>query len=450
MPGAVIPEIIAHYADDAAFQWHLRRRTVRTANRSLEDLEQLDDQIDASLDGLRIAGDGAWEPCRELLERGGAGEYFVASTLAFELGNPASVQEILDQGATDPDLCPGIISALGWMAYHAAEPHIQRLFSSDNPSHRHVAIAASALHRHDPGKPLVDALLAPDPVLRARALRAAGELGRCDLVDSIRTQFKAEEPACRFWAAWSAAVVGDERAVDILKPFAMVPSPFQERALDAAVRRMDTRQALAWQRELARAPDTVRQAVQAAGILGDPESVPWLLEQMSVPALARIAGESFSTITGADLAALGLEKKRPEGFESSPSDDPDDDNVALDIDDDLPWPNPAQIKDWWAKNGHHLPPVTRYFMGKSITENHLMEILKTGRQRQRTAAALELSMRHPGMPLFEVRAPGFRQIKDLANPLSLTPRHPLPHAEEDWRTAMLRGAREEEAQRARA
>ena len=34
---------------------------------------------------------------------------------------------------------------------------------------------------------------------------------------------------------------------------------------------------------------------------------------------------------------------------------------------------------------------------------------RIGRQRQRAAAALELAIRQPSQPLFEVRAPGFRQ-----------------------------------------
>ena len=39
----------------------------------------------------------------------------------------------------------------------------------------------------------------------------------------------------------------------------------------------------------------------------------------------------------------------------------------------------------------------------------LKEILKTGYQRQRTAASIVLAIRHPNKPLFEIRAPGFRQ-----------------------------------------
>jgi uncharacterized protein (TIGR02270 family) len=439
----LVPEIIAGYIDDAAFKWHLRRRAAHAPNRSLEDLEQLDDQIDAALDGLRIAGDGAWGSCLEALERGGAGEYFVASTLAFELGNPAYGQEILDQGAADPDLCPGIVSALGWMAHRDAETHIQRLISSDNPVHCLVAIAASAIHRHDPGRPLVESLVAPDPVSRARALRAVGELGRCDLVESLRTQFKAEDPACRFWAAWSVVLLGDSYALDSLKSFVAPESPFRERALDAALRRMEHDQALAWQRELAASGATMRLAVQAAGIIGDPERIPWVMDQMSIPALARVAGEAFTSITGADLALLDLEGEWPEGFDSGPSDDPHDDNVALDADENLPWPHVERIMNWWGKNGSRFAAGTRYILGAPMSPEHLKGVLKDGRQRQRAAAALELSMRNPGTPLFEVRGPAPRQIKALESVDShlAVVRYDEPQAD-DWKAEMMRQLKE--------
>ena len=40
----------------------------------------------------------------------------------------------------------------------------------------------------------------------------------------------------------------------------------------------------------------------AAGAFADPEAIPFLIDQMKVPELARVAGESFSMITGADIA----------------------------------------------------------------------------------------------------------------------------------------------------
>ena len=86
----------------------------------------------------------------------------------------------------------------------------------------------------------------------------------------------------------------------------------------------------------------------------------------------------------------------------------------MDPDDNLPWPDPALIAKWWNAHQGEFQKGARYLLGKPITVDWLQQVLRIGRQRQRAAAALELAMRQPGKPLFEVRAPGFRQKQILA------------------------------------
>jgi uncharacterized protein (TIGR02270 family) len=176
---------------------------------------------------------------------------------------------------------------------------------------------------------------------------------------------------------------------------------------------MDLIDALRWQRELAERPESARLAVIGAGAIGDPTLLPRLVDEMKVPELARVAGESFTMITGVDIAYEDLEGERPEGFESGPTEDPEDDNVEMDPDENLPWPNPELIQKWWNSHRGNFQNGTRYLIGKPITEDWLQQVLRIGRQRQRAAAALELVLKKPGQPLFEVRAPGFRQQQML-------------------------------------
>ena len=51
----------------------------------------------------------------------------------------------------------------------------------------------------------------------------------------------------------------------------------------------------------------------------------------------------------------------------------------------------------------------------------LKGVLKTGYQRQRIAAALELAIHQPGTPLFETRAPGFVQQRLLGKGVGVLP-----------------------------
>ena len=161
-------------------------------------------------------------------------------------------------------------------------------------------------------------------------------------------------------------------------------------------------------------PKNRRLAITLGGSIGDPAAVPWLLALMKEPLAARGAGEAFSFITGVDLEEQKLDAKKPEGFESGPTDNPEDTDVDMDPDDDLPWPDAAKVADRWKAIQGTLAAGKRYLLGKEITPDQAWAVLRTGKQRQRAAAALELALRSAGKPLFNVAAPGFRQVLDVA------------------------------------
>jgi uncharacterized protein (TIGR02270 family) len=408
-PSLVIPAIITQHAEDAAFYWLLRDAAVCAPHYSLDDLAELDNRLDAHIDGLRIAGDTGWEICQEQLGWEEVGEVFVAAVLAFKSGQEARIQAVLEVGSASRELSRGLVSALGWLPYQHAEKYIQQLLTAEPSDLRRIGIAAYAVHRREPGYPLTVALSGDDPWLRAQALRAVGQLGRVDLLPLLQNNLTVDNGPYRFPAAWSAALLGDMGAIPTLQAIASLDCLYREEAVKMALRRMDLTAAHAWRQALAHNPDTMRLAIIGAGVVGDPVSIPWLIEQMTIPERARVAGEAFTMITGVDIAYEDLEGEWPEGFEAGPTEDPEDENVDMDPDEDLPWPKPEAIHTWWKDHQGPFRPGTRYLLGKPMSTDWLWDILRNGYQRHRAAAALELAMRQPGQPLFEVRAPGFRQ-----------------------------------------
>ncbi len=101
-------------------------------------------------------------------------------------------------------------------------------------------------------------------------------------------------------------------------------------------------------------------------------------------------------------------------METGPTENPEDADVALDRDGDLPWPDPAKVRAWWDGNGQQFLNGTRYFMGEPVTHEHCLKVLKVGYQRQRNAAAHYLCLLQPGTPLFNTSAPAWRQQRWLA------------------------------------
>ena len=135
---------------------------------------------------------------------------------------------------------------------------------------------------------------------------------------------------------------------------------------------------------------------------------------MATPETARVAAEAFTLITGADFDVLLLWRSRPEDFESGPTDSPRDENVELDPDEGLAWPDPPKVERWWVANAHRFQPGVRYFMGAPVTSEHCLDVLKNGCQPQRVLAAHYLSLLEPGTPLFNTSAPAWRQQRLLA------------------------------------
>jgi len=278
-----------------------------------------------------------------------------------------------------------------------------------------MGIAGLAIHRLDPGSNLIAAISSPDPHLRARTLKAIAEVGRIDLLGAVILQLTDPDDDCRFTAAWCAARLGaaDRSVVAILRTFAERNTSHALPALDMALRWMNPAEARTWLTTLSANPATARLATIGIGILGDPALVDQLSPKLQDPALARAAGESFSMITGVDLGYADLDADAPDDFPPVPNDDADEDFIPEDPDEDLQWPAGERIEHWWTRHREDFQPGIRHLAGRPLELKTLRKTLVDGTQRQRTAAALEIALRHPSEPLFEVRERGNRQLERL-------------------------------------
>ncbi|MEF3073952.1 TIGR02270 family protein [Methylobacter sp. Wu1] len=412
MFAAAIPHIVEQHAEEAAFLWFLRNRAVNAPHYKLSELTRLDNRVEAHLDGLRIAGPEGWNLCEQALEIGEAGEVFTAGLLALESKNPQKLAKVASIAEDSVEAAKGLVSAFGWTEPSKLARTVKLLLDSSSSFHRFIGLSACAVHRVNPGNILDNWVQDHDApsLLRARALRTVGELKRRDLIYDLRNCFHAQDAAIRFWAAWSAVLLGNRSdALEVLKVFMATGSRQFPGALPMLLRAMPIEGSAPLLKGLAQYPERQRDLIAGTGMVGDPLYVPWLIKQMETPELARLAGESFSFITGADIAYENLEGERPEGFESGPTETPEDEDVELDGDEDLPWPDPAKIQAWWVARQHRFQAGSRYLLGAPISESQCRKVLQEGFQHQRTAAALELALMRPDEPLFEVRAPGWRQ-----------------------------------------
>jgi uncharacterized protein (TIGR02270 family) len=412
---AIIPGIIRQHCEECASSWSMRQRAASRPDMSLTDIADVDERLDANLDGLRIAGSAGWSMCRLALGEGTAGALFAASVLALDSAVASRFANAAAVAQANPSMWSGLETAFGWVGPKQLQGVVASILSAPEPSMRAAAISACAMHRVDPGLLSARRIDDSEPTVRARALRTAGEIG-CDAALSVCSAALADPDLnCRFWGTWSSVLLGAKGAtLDALVETGMTDGRHRARAFRLALQAMNLRAAHQVLQELASDPAQTRRLIQGSGIAGDSKYVPWLIKHLADAKTARLAGEAFSLITGVDLSQNGLEGKPPEEFESGPNDDPDDPNVDMDPDDGLQWPDAEKIEKWWLVNGSRFQKGIRYFMGAPVTRQHCLDVLKNGYQRQRILAAHYLCLLEPGTPFFNTSAPAWRQQRLLA------------------------------------
>lgn len=391
---------------DITFLWPHRDAAATAPEHDRRTLADLDERIEAHLDALRLYGAAAPAALEGALTPDEPGCFFALAALAFESGDAARVEPVLDAAAGSRVFRRAAVSAMGWLEIDAVGALLSALLDpAASPGRQALGVASCCVHRRDPGAPLVNFMYSSDAVLRERALRAAGELGRRDLLPEVRAALDDGDEACRFRAAWSSALLGDRGVVPALWAHAERGGDRTKEACCLAARITPWPQALVHlDAMVAVGGERARGAVMAAGASGDVAALPWLLDRTADPALSRRAGESLTRITGIRLEGL-LVGSAPAGFSAGPNEDAADDRVALDPDRALAWPAVGAVSAVVREKlrAGELRPGIRHLLGRPVEDAWLREVLDGGTQPERAAAAIEQVLLRPGTVLEEVR-----------------------------------------------
>jgi len=415
MSGAPLSHIVQQHVEETVMLRGTRAYMVHAPNVGLRQLARMDERLAAHLDGIAVAGEYGARLAGAVLENPGRGECFTVAVRSLEDGDSDALARVFTLARQSPEGQSGLISAFGWVSPAALRGVAQKLLGSTDPFSRQVGLATFGMHRVDPPGALAKAVDDEHPAVRCQALRALASLGHVHLLPKcVEILKEGHDDQCAYEAAKTAVLLGEQRsAFEQLERVALRPGRLRSSALRMVLQAHAPDRARGLLSALSRMPGNTRLLLSGAGATGDPYYVPWLIEQMRKPKLARLAGESFCLITGLDLSFPIRELPQPDDVEAGPEDDPQDDDVAMDEDDGLPWPDAEKIAAWWQDNAQRFAAGARYFMGQPPTVPHCLNILKTGFQRQRESAALHLCFLKPGTLLFNTAAPAWRQKRWL-------------------------------------
>lgn len=295
----VLEPIVAQHAEGAAALWLLRDGAVDAPDYEPHHLARLEERVEAHLDGLRVAGEAGWRLAWALVDRYGERDtLFAPAVLALESRDPARLAAVEAVAETRPEALPGLVGALGWCPVETIGPTVRDWAGGSSPLHRTLLLAACSVHRADPGRVLGARLDDPEPTVRARALRLAGELGRADLLPGVLGHLPDPDPEAASRAAWSGVLLGDRGdALAALLRLAEGEGPRKWDSCEVACHAMDRPQAHGWVRRLNGDPRHARLVVVALGHIGDPAAIPWLKARQGDGALADAVAESLRRLS---------------------------------------------------------------------------------------------------------------------------------------------------------
>ena len=381
-------EIPMKMAENAAFFWLLHEQAIHSPDYELKNILELEERIDAQLEGLLLYGEAGWKACEAALQFEDAGEVFTAAVLAFKSGNHKWIKMAVETGCLNQRTYQALLTAIVWLPLETVKNWIIKFMQAENPAYLCLGICACALHGKQCGEILNAALnnqqIKKAPGYFSYLIHAAGVMQRKELLTEIIPHLQDENPQIAFSSIRAALLLGDKSKASLLKSLIFEKTELSESALNLAFRVLPKKDAQAWAKELGKNPEHLRKLIIALGIMGDCATLPWLIKQMSENRYSQLAGYSFSMITGLDLKINNM-TKTPTLIEIDERDE---------LDRKLPWPDEIKISQWYEKNSQNFEPEQRYLAGEIINQENLYQILRQGKQTQRVAARLELQLNY--------------------------------------------------------
>jgi uncharacterized protein (TIGR02270 family) len=401
-------DLVEESLDEAAFLWTRWEAELSSLTRNLDEIwSWTEDRLGGAIDGIRVAPDDLLEQVtnrafslKDLAFHSVAAHVLATSTAASARARLASV---LGE-ATGPSLA-AMLRGIETATLTGAFAPVAKALAKQDPEHCAGLVRVKSFHRAALGDELRSAYEDATTAQHITVFRAIGYLPQAHAKPWVETGLKHPESGPRLAAiesgirqrlkpAWHAALEllqkPEAASAPLLRIVAMLGSAADHRRVYAALS----------------SPDLQRASLWALGNVGTREAAEHCLVIMEDPMLARLAGEAYCAITGADLARARLTTHDTGETPSLPPFEEDD------LDADLvpkheelwPLPDPKAVRQHWAGIESRFVPEQRYLRGDPVGVSALVEAVETGPMLRRPDYLFELFVRTQGRYDVEVRA----------------------------------------------
>jgi uncharacterized protein (TIGR02270 family) len=295
---AFLVELYQEYLSEASFFYERRRNAIRKPESIWIDLAELENRLEAQLDGLMVGADLALEVCRQQVEKGDFGELYAALCVFCRHRRMDLVKEVFDR--LDPDDVKKI-EAVGDAIKHEAPAEwrdqlVQTLNADASPAKVKVIARVVGWRRWEATAELSAALNRTAQFCLPDILWA---FGRSKVPSRTTAPFELlndhDEVIC-FAAALALLRRGEPQALGfLLRKLALHTWPCLPVALAGGI---STGQSLLRHASVGKVSEDLLIAV---GLIGIPTAVPYLIAQFATPELAPVAAVALQTITAANL-----------------------------------------------------------------------------------------------------------------------------------------------------
>lgn len=421
-------DVLEEHLSEAAFFWTQWERALVAPDYTLEETAELEERLLAHLEGLVTAGPPAIEVLEPVVREGeDPGEVLAASWTLLALA-PRLVEEAVKARAADapPPVWAAMTRALELGEDAAVEKALAPWLTTDEPRLLALALTVLGFRGRVPGDRGVELLGHPEGVVVAAALRALRPSPKLQAPRELGGLLGDSRPEVRWAAIEAGMLLGVRDAWAACEGESTTAGGAPRRSswvlLAAAGEARFLERLISFAEEEAARED----ALWALGFSGRVAAAEACLKWMGqVPRVARLAGESFSAITGLRMAGPHvLPEPEPEDALPPLEEEALDADLGLRPEDALPLPAREEVARWWGTARKDFTPATRYLEGKPFTGAALLEALAQGPMRRRHMHALELMLRTGGAHAVQVRAFTARQREELARAAAVRERLP--------------------------